>query len=381
VPATVPGLPADLEEVLWDVARERLPAGRLQPRALAAAVTLLSERYTTRRAEIDRAGEAGLLAARLLFFGPSDAPKLEVPLAELDSVAPLPRALRVLDLGAGTGAMTLGLLAFLRRRGGETVVEIEAVDHDAAALALLRAVVERAAAALGPVRATARPRTVDLAARLDLPAGPFDLVLVGSVLNELDAGAVDRDARRVALLAALAARLRPDGAVIVVEPALRTTARDLAALRERLLAAGLVLFAPCPHAAACPLLARERDWCHEARRAAFSPRLQELARSTGLRQAEVRFAYLTLRRGGPTLAQARGATWRVVSHPLPQKGLVGFELCGAGRGVRAERLDRDAVAGNAAWDDLRRGDLVAITPAPGDADRVRLGRGHHVTVR
>ncbi|MBI5481057.1 MAG: hypothetical protein HY906_19525 [Deltaproteobacteria bacterium] len=381
MPATVPGLPADLEEILWDVARERLPAGRLQPRALAAAVTLLSARYTTRRAELGRAGEGALLAARLLFFGPSDAPKLEVPLAEVDSVAPLPRRLRVLDLGAGTGAMTLGLLAYLRRRGGAAEVEVEAIDHDVGALALLGHVAERARAALAPVRVAVRTRTADLAGRHDLPPGPFDLVLLGALLNEVHAGDADRDRRRAALIVEAAARLRPAGAVIVIEPALRLTARSLAALRERLLAAGLVLFAPCPHAAVCPLLVRERDWCHEARRAAFSPRLQALARATGRRQAAVRFADLTVRRAGPTLAEARGAAWRVVSHPLPQKGLVALELCGAGRGVRVERLARDTTASNAAWDDLGRGDLVSLEPAPGEGDRVRLTRDHRVAVR
>jgi SAM-dependent methyltransferase len=259
VSATVPGLPTELEDVLWEVARERLPVGRLDPRALAGAVSLLSERYTTRREDLDRAGERDLLAARLLFFGPSDAPKLEVPLGELDSVAPLPARLRVLDLGAGTGAMTLGLLGFLRRRGGPAEVEVEAVDHDADALALLRHVADRARERLAPLRVEVRARTVDLAGRHELPPGPFDLVLVGTVLNEVHAGDADRDARRAALVVEAAARLQPEGAVIVIEPALRTTARGLAALRGRLVEAGLVLFAPCPHAAACPLLVRERD--------------------------------------------------------------------------------------------------------------------------
>jgi SAM-dependent methyltransferase len=374
----VPGLPADLEDVLWDVARERLPAGRLQPRALAAAVAEQSERYTTRREELDRAGAGALLAARLLFFGPSDAARLQVPLAELDSVTPLPRSLRVLDLGAGTGAMTLGLLSFLRRRGGGGEVEVEVIDVDAEALALVARVAERARGALAPLRLEVRTRTADLAGRHELPPGPFDLVLAGSLLNELHAADADRAERRAALVVEAASRLRPEGAVVVVEPALRLTARDLAALRPRLLAAGLVLFAPCPHAVACPLLVRERDWCHEARRVAASPRLQELVRATGLRQAEVRFSYLTLRRGGPSLAEARGAAWRVVSHPLPAKGMTALELCGDGRAVRVERLNRDETDANAAWDDVRRGDVVGIEPALGEGARVRLTRGHVV---
>ncbi|HEY3354756.1 MAG TPA: hypothetical protein VGQ83_15995, partial [Polyangia bacterium] len=133
----MPGLPADLEEALWRAAEARLGAGRLRARTLAPAIAAVSRRYTTEREGLGAGGGgADQLAARLLFFGPSDAPKVQVPLGELAAAGALPaaRPLRVLDVGAGTGAMSLGLLAYLRGAGIVAEVALTALDGDGAAL-------------------------------------------------------------------------------------------------------------------------------------------------------------------------------------------------------------------------------------------------------
>ena len=58
---------------------------------------------------------------------------------------------------------------------------------------------------------------------------------------------------------------RRAGRVILVEPALRETSRELLAVRDQLLALSeLRVVAPCFWTGACPALARERDWCHDA---------------------------------------------------------------------------------------------------------------------
>lgn len=78
-----------------------------------------------------------------------------------------------------------------------------------------------------------------------------DVLLVSHVLGELDAAGTDR----------LVGLVRRSRRVVLVEPGNRTISRRLGALRERLLPAHRVV-APCPHAAACPALARRDDWCH-----------------------------------------------------------------------------------------------------------------------
>ena len=93
--------------------------------------------------------------------------------------------------------------------------------------------------------------------------------------------------------------------MLLVEPALRETSRELLAVRDQLLAlSDLEIVAPCFWTGACPALARERDWCHDAAEVAGSPRVD--------------FSYLVLRdRVAPDPGQPR---YRVVSDPLPEKG-------------------------------------------------------------
>src|SRR4029078_7441568 len=79
--------------------------------------------------------------------------------------------------------------------------------------------------------------------------------------------------------------IRDDGAVIIIEPALRDTARALHELRDAVLASGRGrVFAPsAPRGSPCPALADPDDWCHEDRPLALPPRTAELARLTHLR--------------------------------------------------------------------------------------------------
>ncbi|MDP9149936.1 MAG: small ribosomal subunit Rsm22 family protein, partial [Myxococcota bacterium] len=221
--------------------------------------------------------------------------------------------------------------------------------------------------------------------------GRFDVVLAGHVLSELDVGAPDpiRAERHADRLGALVEHhTEPGGAVIVIEPALRDRTRHLHRVRDALAARGMTIFAPCLHAAACPALARDGDWCHEDVPVDLPPWLVPVARAAGLRHQGLTFSYLVLRRGGPRLADAfatpaGAARLRVVSAPIRSKGKREVFLCGelaaAGAvpsalvpsGARAMRLDRDARPANSKWEELMRGDVVFVTP-PIERGRARV---------
>lgn len=83
---------------------------------------------------------------------------------------------------------------------------------------------------------------------------PIHVLVLSHVLNELD------DVAR-AELAELAARAQT---ILWVEPGTHEVSRALGGWRERLRAAGFNAVAPCPHQAACGVLApgNERHWCH-----------------------------------------------------------------------------------------------------------------------
>lgn len=309
-------------------------------RPLAELVAELSATYTRRRADIaGTVGARDALQARLRFFFVRDLAKVARPLA---AVGPrLGTHWRVLDLGAGVGTTGLGAAREAAARGWAASFRVTAVDRDREALQAYARL-----AAHAPLPFELDTRAGD--ARRNLPNGPFDLVLLGLVLNELGAGA------REELMAALAARLRPGGAVVVVEPALRPVTRALMSWRNALVETGWRLLAPCPHAGPCPMLARERDWCHDEFPQRLPPALAEVAREAGLRFERSTSAYLVLARDG-----APPAGDRVVSQPLVSKGKRELWLCRPDRTlVTLRRLDRHRSPANAALDELRRYDRI-----------------------
>ncbi len=281
------------------------------------------------------------------------------------------RRLRTLDLGSGTGAAG----AALDRYFGAGGVERTSVDRHV----------------VGP-----GIRNLDLANPASVAAlgGGFDLVVASHLLNELfvsskgggqvggqtDGQTDGQTEERLTRLAGLVNRwgedlLAPGGLVVLIEPALRETSRDLLQVRDRLLAAGrLRVRAPCLYRGPCPALARERDWCHDA--------------AAGLEtRRRVDFSYLVLDRsddeiGGPiadddagpgacpepswsagadgAVAPGAGALVRVVSDPMVEKGKLRLFVCGERGRFPLVRLDRHTSEQNRALDALARGDLARI---------------------
>jgi ribosomal protein RSM22 (predicted rRNA methylase) len=351
---------------VWDAIVDELLADKLagKPSVLYPAIAALSDAYNrgTARPPRDRAS----LAARLAFFLRADLPKAGVCVAECRAAGVTwPSALRVLDAGAGLGAAGLGAVQELRAAGHEGPIHVVSLDDDAAALELGHALYKRAAAAgLGAL--THEPRlwsAVNPASSLG--AGPYDLILASALLCELGRPPDDasKSPKGDALVARLLGALAPDGVLVIIEPALRTTSRALLALRDRLAAGGEVtIVAPCTRSGPCPALADERDWCHEDRPFTPSPGLARLSAAMGLRRGGLKFSYLTLRKHGPTLGETSGLTRpeRVVSEPLLTKGKLELWICGPDGRRRITRLKRDKSEANEALGAVRRGDLVSI---------------------
>jgi precorrin-6B methylase 2 len=355
-------VPAALEEVVHAATRAALGDAPLATAALTRSILDRSRRYTSERDRLtaDRTGD---LAARAMFFTIADAMKIAIPLGELlhrDAV-PAARPLRIVDLGAGCGAMSLGAIATLP---SELALDILAIDRDGPALAIARAAIRDFAARRGTTVAIAT-RDDDVT-RARLPRA--DLVVIGTLLNELTAEA------RIALVERALAAIGDDGAVIIIEPALRDTARALHELRDAILGTGRGhVFAPCTRTLApCPALADPSDWCHEDRALQLPRRTAELARLTHLRDGGMKFAYLVLRREPLALVDAAPA-WRVVSAPMPAKGKLEIIGCSNAGRVPLRLLRRHRNPANRSIEQADRGDVL-ITDAPADDTRVEITR-------
>jgi SAM-dependent methyltransferase len=372
---TLLSIPASL------IARCEARAARLHPvsdEVFARAVAELSRVYTRSRADIAQVtGTNWALAARLRFFLPRDLLKVVGPLAALDRASALPAGpeWRVLDLGAGLGATSLGIARFAAETGAAERLSVVAVDRDAGALAEMAALAS-VAQDLGLVPIRLETREQDLWSKDARRGGPFDLIVLGLAINENEsAGAATESAE---LLRGLASALSPNGALIVIEPALRTTTRALQAVRDELVMRSGppdVLW-PCPHDAPCPMLPNERDWCHAELPLELPEPLAALAAAAGLRDEKLTYAALVLTNepGNELERGGRAGALRLVSALMPSKGKVEAIGCTPeGTLVRLMRLDRHASAANADLDRARRGDSLELPREDLEAARVRVG--------
>src|SRR5579863_8968180 len=103
-------VPDALEDAVLAAARAIVGDDALAHAALARAVVDRSRRYTSARDELASPRDTrAALAARAAFFSIADAMKIAVPDGELAGRDALPARspVRVVDLGAGCGAMTL----------------------------------------------------------------------------------------------------------------------------------------------------------------------------------------------------------------------------------------------------------------------------------
>jgi hypothetical protein len=146
-----------------------------------------------------------------------------------------------------------------------------------------------------------------------------DVLLVSHVLGELD----DRGRQ---VLRELIGRSRR---VVLVEPGNHTTSRRLSALRQELLADFEVL-APCPHAAACPALARDEDWCHffaEPSQLAFTNSAWvKISKELGIDQRSLPYAFLALAHK-PVETKLAAPPHRVLFRPDLGKHDARVQLC------------------------------------------------------
>ena len=350
--------PAELET--WWLNRAAAALDRpipLVPRALEPAANRLSNGFTTgRQAPCKYADDIKAWLAYGLFFFPQTYLRVRFILDELKARGlALPATPRVLDLGAGSGAAS----AALREHHGAPC-ELTLLDREPLGMDL--------AGSLLRDRHDQRVRTI----RGDLrepPDGPWDVVLVSYAFNE--ALAAEPEAEQGAWLGRLARQLAPAGMLILCEPLVESAGPFMDRLRTAALAAGLHIWAPCPHEAACPLAAR-RSACHDVRGWRLPPAAQTLNDRLGRSIQDLKFSFLALSPAAPAATR----DFRLVAPVHPTNGK--WELLGCGPEAelrRYEVLKRDVTPEDRRrLGELERGERVELQDLAraGDAWRGRL---------
>jgi ribosomal protein RSM22 (predicted rRNA methylase) len=286
-------LPAVIRAAV-DKALEGLPLADLQ-----AAAARLSARYRSETRD-GRAHLADDLSARAYLAVRMPATYAAVR-ASLDAVAQLrpgftPQSL--LDAGAGPGTAL-----FAARDCWPSVSDATLIETSPA--------IRRWGELLASGFAFRRIdwRASDLAAAAAPP--PHDLVMLAYVLDELAPSAIGP----------LIDRLwqATGDTIVVVEPGTPAGWSRILLVRERLIAAGAHLVAPCPHALACPLAAP--DWCHFSRRVARS-RMHRRIKSGDVPWEDEKFIYIAASRHPPLPVAGR-----VIAPVQVRGGTVSLKLC------------------------------------------------------
>ena len=364
-------LSSEILRVLAKVSSEK----DLRGSALAQAVVNLSRLFTTARPSLSPRylDDPTHAAAYLSYFLPVNLSKVQGLLDELpnDSSHETPdRPMAVLDLGCGQGTGSLALLDWLWHRSPERAKSMSVLAADASqaplqdAKKLWEAYCQEVGISGPGLRCVEgnleHPLKGDLGKQI-VRGGPYDLMIMANCLNELFFTASDPPAERAAVVGQLLPFLAPHGTIMIVEPALRHTARALHHVRNHLLKQGLcTVYSPCLREGACPALDHPDDWCHEERPWQTPPAIAAIDRSVGFIKDALKFSYLLLRTDGRTIVPRDPQTFRVVSELRELKGEKRAWLCNETGRPEVGRLDRKASPHNAALDSWHRGAIVQI---------------------
>lgn len=247
------------------------------------------------------------LATRL----PATYAAIRASLASVAEVRPDFTPVSLLDIGAGPGSAL-----WAARDCWDSVGEAALVETS------------DAVRKLGALLAGALPTRiswVDANIETGLPRlPPADLVTLAYVLDELPPVSVGPLVDRLWQMTG--------EMLVIVEPGTPAGWRRILAARDRLTAAGAYLVAPCPHQAACPLVAP--DWCHFARRVARS-RLHRLAKNADVPWEDEKYIFIAASKtpgGGPAA--------RVLAPPQSASGTVRLKLCKDDGSVAAKLVSK-----------------------------------------
>jgi len=366
---------SSLSSLVLKILAKVSPERDLQGDTLAQAVLNLSRLFTTARATLSLhyLDDPVHAAAYRFYFLPVNLSKIQVLLDELpnDSERETPdRPMAVLDFGCGPGTGALALLDWLWHRSPERAKSLSVLATDASTAplqdtkSLWDAYCQEVGIASSGLRCVEgnleHPFKGDLGKQI-VRGGPYDLIIIANCLNELFSAAADSPAERAEVLAQLLPYLAPHGTIMIVEPALRQTARALHLVRNHLLKQGLcTVYSPCLHEGACPALDRPDDWCHEERPWQTPPAIAALDREVGFIKDALKFSYLLLRTDGRTIVPRSLQTFRVVSELRELKGDTRAWLCNELGRSEIGRLDRAASATNAVLQACHRGAIIRL---------------------
>lgn len=366
-------VPTTLEKILLSYVKKRyLPQKRLNPKTadefthhdiefFADGVAEMSAYFTSERSQLPKnyLNKKELRAGYILYFVMTNFLKAVFCLEEINALERFKGkdVVKIADIGCGPGTASLAVADYWRR--SEQRVEISAVDQNTNSLHDAKHIFSEFAGEnvkLKTVYSHLHPKSISHALK-----EKFDIIIAENFLNEI--GDVQRQENIIDVF--FSSHLNKNGVVIIIEPALRWTTRNLMKLRDCLLdsqstSRELRVLSPCLHEKPCPMLKTGgRDWCHmylNWKRPDIIAKIDALVFN---RKDYLKFSYLVLTK--EIIPPNKRELWRVVSSPMHTKGKAELLLCNKTGLLRTTRQDKNASPSNSDFDRVKRGDLVSFS--------------------
>lgn len=380
--------PPELEKIIHTYLKQTYLAGRFESkkatsfndqdiRFFSKGTARLSEAFTSERGSLSKNyfNDPVLRSGYLFYFLPVNILKTASVLNELHPSELTTGKIRVLDLGSGPGTSTLGTMAYYAellqsRKIKDAWLDFTLVDQN---FSVLKDAKNLHDAYKNELKIKGFDSMISVK-NYDLTRGGlkrflrgfrFHLIIVSNLLNEWN----DVKNKVAFIQSLMEEQLEKNGKLIIIEPALQKTSRDLQLVRDEILALNSErserhVWAPCLHQQKCPLNAvNQRDWCHFYLPWRAPTFIEKADRLLGLNKQWLNCSYLILSkkpREAQKIIPNPQNSWRVISNPLPSKGKRELILCGPPGRYHLNRQDKDRSRLNLAMDEMRRGDLVEV---------------------
>lgn len=272
----------------------------------------------------------------------------------------------ILEIGSGPAPGTTALCDRIRKFNKNAKISVSLCDTSEMAMQTARKILE---SDFENVRVETKKADIEKNGLETFGKKPakFDIVLMSHVLNELWKKDGDKIQKRLSFIKAQAEKLSENGILILNEPAMLESSRNLIKIRDEMLGSeafrGMNLLAPCPLSGSkkCPALLSEKQTCHaEKMWKPFEP-VMSLAKGAGLDRESVKMSFFVFQKTEEQAEPENGKTLTVVSDGMLNKsGRIRFMLCDGEKRFSLSAKKDDQHAKEIGFFGLRRYDKIRI---------------------
>lgn len=212
--------------------------------------------------------------------------------------------------------------------------------------------------------------------------GSFDLIIVGHCLEELFPSTASQwPEKQLQFINYLLSRLTPNGFLLVAESSQIDANRRVLQLRDKLVADGVTVQAPCVWRGQCPALQTKDSPCYAQREFEKPPLIKEIQRAASINLGSLKMSYIIFRSPKAEWPQLPDQKlYRVISPPVEAYSSKRFYLCGTdGKKNLGSHLSEHPIESRA-FEFLRRGELISVEGALEKPNSLDIIEGTKITV-